>query len=75
MDHASQLLSRLLRFSAATRLYRLEIAGQPEDRFLVEAWAAVESLHAVGATELIVLSLDTEVAARSLLGSLATLNS
>jgi len=37
MDHASQLLSRLLRFSAATRLYRLEIAGQPEDRFLVEA--------------------------------------
>uniref|UniRef100_UPI00257DA328 type VI secretion system Vgr family protein n=1 Tax=Herbaspirillum sp. UBA812 TaxID=1946590 RepID=UPI00257DA328 len=75
MDHASQLLSRLLRFSAATRLYRLEIAGQPEDRFLVEAWAAVESLHAVGATELIVLSLDTEVAARPLLGSLATLNS
>ncbi|MDT0358632.1 type VI secretion system Vgr family protein [Herbaspirillum huttiense F1] len=73
MDHASQLLSRLLPFSAATRLYRLEIAGQPEDRFLVEAWAAAEALHAVGATELIVVRLDTEVAAGSLLGCRATL--
>lgn len=73
MDTTSRLLSRLIRFSAATRLYRLDIARQTEDRFLVEAYAAVDALHAVGATELIVLSLDADASPKSLLGSRATL--
>lgn len=73
MDTTRQLLSRLLRFSAATRLYRLDIAGQTEDRFLVEAHVTVDALHTVGATELIVLSLDADAPAKSLLGCRATL--
>ncbi|BEV16676.1 type VI secretion system tip protein VgrG [Herbaspirillum sp. DW155] len=73
MDTTSRLLSRLIRFSAATRLYRLDIAGQTEDRFLVEAYAAVDALHAVGATEVIVLSLEADAAPSSLLGRRATL--
>ncbi|QJQ03836.1 type VI secretion protein [Herbaspirillum rubrisubalbicans Os34] len=73
MDIANSLLSRLIRFSAATRLYRLHVNGQAEDRFLVEAYAAIDALHAVGATELIVLSLDAEPVPKPLLGCRATL--
>lgn len=47
MDTTRRLLSHLIRFSAASRLYRLDIADQAEDRFLVEAYAAVDALHAV----------------------------
>ncbi|ALU90523.1 VGR-related protein [Herbaspirillum rubrisubalbicans M1] len=73
MDAASSLLSRLVRFSADSRLFRLQIAGHAEDRFLLQAYVSSEQLHGVDASELIVLSLDAECPLKSLIGCHATL--
>ncbi|HEY4317356.1 MAG TPA: type VI secretion system Vgr family protein [Herbaspirillum sp.] len=68
----ANLLNQLLQFSSATRLYDITLAGA--DGLSVEAFAAVESLHAISVRDVIVLSLDAAIELKSLIGGAATLH-
>ncbi|AON53070.1 type VI secretion system Vgr family protein [Herbaspirillum seropedicae] len=70
----SDLLTQLMQFTGASRLYSLSLGdAAPAGELLVEAFAASEGLHAVGLREVIVLSLDAGLRLKSLIGQRATL--
>ena len=78
---SAQIQSVLARFASDTRLYELTLKDAPDHLdlalgsggLLVEAFAAVETLHAVGARDVIVLSTNAHIELGSLLGQVATL--
>ena len=70
----SDLLSQLVQFTSATRLYSLRLGKDDgAGEFMVEAFAASEGLHAVGVREVIALHLDASVPLKTLLGQKAVL--
>jgi type VI secretion system secreted protein VgrG len=73
---ADQVNASLAGFSSVTRLYELSLDGGEggSAQWLVEAFAADEQLQGVGARDVIVLSLDANVALAPLLGKPAALH-
>lgn len=66
----------MAQFASATRLYALAVGGDERaatDQLLVEAFIARDAVQAVGACELIVLSVDAHLALPTMLGQSATL--
>ncbi|WP_061301689.1 type VI secretion system Vgr family protein, partial [Janthinobacterium agaricidamnosum] len=66
--------SALAAFTSATRLYALTIGDGDADSLLVEAFAADEQVHGIGARDIIALSTSPQIALASLLGKPATLH-
>ncbi|NMM27434.1 MAG: type VI secretion system tip protein VgrG, partial [Glaciimonas sp.] len=74
-------LAQLAQFGSATRLYALTINSNGRDSstdygssgLQVEAFAAVEGLHSIGARDIIVLSTNAHIPLKTLLGRSATL--
>ena len=71
-QRGAAISAALAAFTSETRLYRLDIAGQPE--LLVERWVAEEGLSASFVRELIVLATDASLDLDALLGCRATLS-
>jgi len=71
------LESLLGEFSSASRLYALEFSGDDSaaarGELMVEAFAAHDSLHGIGARDVIVLATRTDIPLKSLLGKTASL--
>ncbi|MET0320177.1 MAG: type VI secretion system tip protein VgrG, partial [Duganella sp.] len=67
-----QVLEALGGFASVTRLYELKLDGA-ESPLMVEAFAADESLQAIGARDVIALSTDAHIDLASLLGKPAAL--
>ncbi|MEO6856332.1 MAG: type VI secretion system Vgr family protein, partial [Rhodoferax sp.] len=73
MPNPQDLLAQLAEFSSATRLYALTLPNLPSVNLQVEAFCATEALHTVGARDLIVLSTDTQLELKTLIGQTASL--
>lgn len=75
---SEQASAALAEFSSASRLYELtlddETGTAKASELLVEAFAGSDTVHEIGAHELIVLSTSAYVPLRSLLGRSATLH-
>lgn len=69
----TQIVTALTRFSSDTRLYELTLASDDAPDLLVEAFAADDAVHGLGARDIIALSTDAGVALAPLLGTSATL--
>ncbi|MET0320191.1 MAG: type VI secretion system tip protein VgrG, partial [Duganella sp.] len=67
-----QIRAALAQFASDTRLYELQLDGA-ESPLMVEAFAAHESLQAIGARDVIALSTDAHIDLASLLGKPAAL--
>lgn len=74
---SAQIQGALAHFASDTRLYELTLKEAPDalgdGGLLVEAFAAVETLHAVGARDVIVLSTNAHIELNTLLGQTASL--
>ncbi|CDG83773.1 type VI secretion system Vgr family protein [Janthinobacterium agaricidamnosum] len=70
----STIFSALASFTSATRLYALTLGDGDADSLLVEAFAADEQVHGIGARDIIALSTSARIKLASLLGKQATLH-
>ena len=68
----SRLLAALTAFTAEKRLYALEVEGHGDADWLVEAFAATESLNGLAQRELVLLSTDVQLDLEALPGLRAT---